>query len=65
MLHGFDEALDVMRINNEKINVRPEVNRFFSSLEKFDPIKDPAPAPEENVQTPTFDYSNTELIVEW
>jgi hypothetical protein len=45
--------------------LHPEINRFFASLEKFDPINDPEPAPEENVQSIEIQYSAEEIILKW
>jgi hypothetical protein len=42
-----------------------EVNRFFTALEKFDPINDPEPAPEEDVHCVEVQYMPEQIILNW
>ena len=65
VLHGFDSTIHSLQVNKENRSLHLEGNRFFSGLEKFDPIKDPEPAPEENVLTTEFDYTNEQIIIQW
>lgn len=65
VLHGFDENILKASVNQETRTVIPEINRFFSGLEKFDPIQDPEPGPEENVLVLEFDYGQEEIVVSW
>jgi alpha-glucosidase len=46
-------------------NLSQEANMFFAALEKFDPIYDPEPAPQENVYTVETTYSNDQMIIHW
>jgi len=43
----------------------PAVNHFVQALEKFDPIYDPEPAPQENVHTVEIPYSTEEISLSW
>lgn len=63
VLHGFDVSITKAEANNESRSVIPEINRFFAGLEKFDPIQDPEPAPEEHVMVVEFDYTPEELTI--
>lgn len=65
VLHGFDTTISTVKLNKEVRSVIPEVNRFFAGLEKFDPIHDPEPAPEEPVLVIEFDYHAKEIVVQW
>jgi alpha-glucosidase len=64
VLHGFESKPSVVRVNGEDRTIVPEMNRFFAGLEKFDPINDPEPAPEEPVFVMEFDYSPNEIILD-
>jgi alpha-glucosidase len=65
VLHGFDSNIKAMTINKENKNVVPEINSFFAGLEKYDPIKDPEPAPTENVLVAEFPYHASEIVLTW
>lgn len=43
----------------------PAINQFVHGLEKFDPIIDPEPAPQENVHTFELPYSPDEISLSW
>jgi alpha-glucosidase len=64
VLHGFNESISKASVNKENKIVKHELNRFFTGLEKFDPIHDPEPAPEENVLVLEFDYNPNEIIIQ-
>jgi hypothetical protein len=64
VLHGF-EGFGQVTVNTTGVPVQAGMNRFFSSLEKFDPIHDPAPAPEEPVQRVHLAYSNDAIEIRW
>jgi alpha-glucosidase len=64
-LHGFERSLNSVYVNNHEHVVSHAVNQFFSGLEKYDPIKDPEPAPEEDVLTVAFDYTSDEIVIHW
>ena len=61
--HGFE--LNTISINGAVKDIHPEINRFFSGLEKYDPIKDPEPAPEETVMAIDLPYSDGEIALTW
>jgi alpha-glucosidase len=61
--HGF--GMDTILINGASQDIRPEINRFFRGLEKYDPIKDPEPGPEETVMAVEVHYSIGEIVFEW
>lgn len=61
--HGFN--MNTLRINGVLKDIHPEINRFFAGLEKYDPIKDPEPAPEETVMAMELGYSAEEIVVAW
>jgi alpha-glucosidase len=65
VLHGFDMSILSVQVNGEDRKTAPEINRFFAGLEKFDPIADPEPAPEENVYALEFAYSSHEVLIQW
>jgi len=46
-------------------NWLPAINQFVQGLEKFDPIYDPEPAPQENVHTIELPYSTEEISLSW
>ena len=64
VFHGF-RSMNAVHVNNESRDIHPEVNRFFTGLEKYDPIKDPEPAPEEAVMAVEFPYSVHQLTIKW
>ncbi len=64
VMHGFQPIAD-LEVNGKKHDILPEVNRFFTGLEKFDPIKDPEPGPVENVQSVEFPFEHRAVILSW
>jgi alpha-glucosidase len=65
VFHGFEIMPAHIQVNGNSHTLHPEVNRFFTSLEKFDPINDPEPAPEENVHSMEIQYSPEQIILKW
>jgi alpha-glucosidase len=65
IFHGFGATVNELKIDGQKKSATPDVNRFFAGLEKFDPIKEPEPAPEENVSTLEFAYGEKEILIQW
>lgn len=63
ILHGFE--LNSISINGTVTDIYPEINRFFTGLEKYDPIKDPEPAPEETVMAIETLYTQDEIVFQW
>ena len=64
VFHGF-KLINTIRINDESRDIHPEINRFFMGLEKFDPIKDPEPGPEETVMAIEIPYSADTVTLAW
>jgi alpha-glucosidase len=64
LLHGF-KTMNTIRINGQVKDIHPEINRFFTGLEKYDPIKEPDPGPEETVMAIETTYSPEEIHFEW
>lgn len=64
VFHGFPELNQVI-VNGQSYQVACAVNRFFDPLEKYDPIIDPEPAPEEPVQTATLENTLNDIIISW
>jgi alpha-glucosidase len=65
VFHGFDTALKSISVNGKSVAIIPVINSFFAGLEKYDPIKDPEPAPEENVLVAEFEYQSKEIDIHW
>ncbi len=65
ILHGFDSTHKSISVNGKDHLLIPEINSFFAGLEKYDPIKDPEPAPEENVLTAELEYQSKEISIHW
>ncbi len=65
VFHGFGDVLREAKVNDEPVVVIPEMNRFFNALEKFDPIQDPEPAPEESVLVCETDYQPGAIVIQW
>jgi alpha-glucosidase len=64
VFHGFT-GMNTIRINGDVKDIHPEINRFFAGLEKYDPIKDPEPAPEETVMGIEMAYSANAITLDW
>ncbi|MGC1240574.1 MAG: glycoside hydrolase family 31 protein [Chryseosolibacter sp.] len=64
LFHGFN-MMNIVRINGQLKDIHPEINRFFTGLEKYDPIKEPDPAPEETVMSIDVPYSSGEIVIQW
>lgn len=64
VFHGF-KMMNTVRVNHESKDIHPEINRFFTGLEKYDPIKDPEPAPEETVMSIEIPYSSAQINLQW
>ena len=65
VFHGFPSFEGALNVNGEKIAPTHEINRIFAPLEKFDPIYDPEPAPEEWVQQITFGNNINDIKILW
>lgn len=64
IVHGFEKG-ESLTVNKQLKQLVPSVNSFFTGLEKYDPIKDPEPAPTENVFVTEFDYNADEIRISW
>lgn len=64
VFHGFT-IINNLKLNGGIKEVLPDINRFFNGLEKYDPIKDPEPAPEEKVLAVEFDWSPDRITITW
>ncbi len=65
VLHGLASHSHSVFINGMQNNLNAEVNGFFAALEKFDPIYDPEPAPQEHVYTVETTYTADEIVIHW
>jgi alpha-glucosidase len=64
VFHGF-KTMNTVLVNNERKDIHPEINRFFTGLEKYDPIKEPEPGPEETVMSIEMPYSAEQIELLW
>jgi alpha-glucosidase len=65
VLHGFENTLETVYVNNHEHECHHAVNQYFSGLEKYDPIKDPEPAPQEDVMVMSMEYNSNEITIHW
>ena len=65
VFHGLDPHGDRVYINGAEHILKRDLNMSFVALEKFDPIHDPEPAPQQNVHTVDFDYSRDEIVIQF
>ena len=65
VFHGLDEYSHRVFVNGSELSLRRDVNMSFVALEKFDPIHDPEPAPQQQVHVIDFDYVSEEISVQF
>lgn len=65
VFHGLDENTHRVIVNGRELTLNQDINMSFVALEKFDPIHDPDPAPQQNVHTVDFDYEKVEIVVQF
>ena len=65
IFHGLDYHVHKIDVNGQSLDLTREVNRFFAPLEKFDPIYDPEPAPQEDVHSFETAYSREQFTIRW
>jgi alpha-glucosidase len=65
VFHGLDENSHRVIVNGSELGLTRDVNISFVALEKFDPIHDPDPAPQQNVHTVDFEYIREEILVQY
>ena len=65
VLHGLTSHSHSVFVNGKQNNLNAELNSYFAALEKFDPIYDPEPAPQENVYTVETTYTTDEVVIHW
>jgi alpha-glucosidase len=63
VFHGLDEHAHRVIVNGAELTLQRDINTSFVALEKFDPIHDPDPAPQQKVHTVDFDYGKGEIVV--
>lgn len=65
IFHGLENSPTIVNVNGQDQTLKHEINRFFEALEKFDPIYDPEPAPEENVISLEMNYTSEKIVLTW
>ncbi len=65
IFHGLDRYTNNINVNGSDKPLDHGINKFFESLEKFDPFYDPEPAPQEHVHVIEVEYKTEELILRW
>jgi alpha-glucosidase len=65
VFHGLDESTNRVFVNGKEMILNQDLNMSFVALEKFDPIRDPDPAPTQNVHTVEFEYVKEEIVVQF
>ena len=65
VFHGLDDYSHRVIVNGSELSLRRDVNMSFVALEKFDPIHDPEPAPQQQVHVVDFDYVREEIFVQF
>ncbi|HYG19778.1 MAG TPA: TIM-barrel domain-containing protein, partial [Ohtaekwangia sp.] len=63
VFHGLHTAQ--VDVNGTVHVLQPETNQFFAGLEKFDPIIEPEPAPQEDVLSVEFSYTADAVEITW
>jgi alpha-glucosidase len=65
VLHGAGQHDRPASVNGHPVLLRKEVNRFFEPQEKFDPIYDPEPTPQEDVLAVETAFIAEEITLQW
>lgn len=65
VFHGLNASTNGIRVNGTHHQLNHTTNKFFAALEKFDPIYDPEPAPQEDVHVVEIPYIKEVLILQW
>lgn len=65
VFHGLDRQTQTLQVNGTQKTLKRDINRFFAAIEKFDPIYDPDPAPQEDVHVIELDYIAEQIILQW
>ncbi|HEX6891426.1 MAG TPA: glycoside hydrolase family 31 protein, partial [Chryseolinea sp.] len=65
VFHGLTSHSHSVFVNGTQNSFNAGINSFFAAMEKFDPIYDPEPAPQENVYTVETPYTTDELVIHW
>ena len=65
VFHGLDASTHNISVNGVSHHLARDRNMFFASLEKFDPIYDPEPAPHEEVHVVEIPYTSDHLTLQW
>ena len=65
VFHGLDGSTSSIRVNGNHHDFNRTTNKFFAALEKFDPIYDPEPAPQEDVHVVEIPYTREQVVLQW
>ena len=65
VFHGLDGNAERVSVNGTELQLVRDLNISFVALEKFDPIHDPDPAPQQNVHTTELDYVLEEIVIKF
>jgi alpha-glucosidase len=65
VFHGLEENTNRVFVNGKELMLMQDLNMSFVALEKFDPIRDPDPAPIQNVHSVEFEYIKEEIVVQF
>ncbi|MEJ1241771.1 glycoside hydrolase family 31 protein [Chryseolinea sp. T2] len=65
VFHGLGTSVETITVNGKPTGLSPEMNSFFSALEKFDPFYDPEPAPAEAVHSATMSNESHAITITW
>ncbi len=65
VFHGMPAHSHSVFVNGNQNSLDSAINSFFAPLEKFDPIYDPEPAPQENVYTLVTTYTSDNIVIHW
>ena len=65
VFHGLERSAHSLIVNGQELSLKQDVNMSFVALEKFDPIHDPEPAPQQDVHTVDFDFTTGEVVIQY
>jgi alpha-glucosidase len=65
IFHGLAADTHRIIVNGSELALIRDINTSFVALEKFDPIHDPDPAPQQSVHTVDFDYVKEEIVIQF
>jgi len=65
VFHGMADYSRRVIVNGSELSLTRDINMSFVALEKFDPIHDPEPAPQQQVHVIDFDYIREEILIQF